>query len=84
MPTTSEQPYDPVDKSTSNRGATKIFNDNGSLTVEPTNKLKVRLEDRNHLEKHEIDLIHALLNSHLSSDIKRKQNLTKEEERVFG
>ena len=26
VPTASEQPSDPVDKSTSNRGATKIFN----------------------------------------------------------
>ena len=47
--TTPEQPSDSVDKSTSNRGATKIFNDNGSLTVELTNKLKLRLEDRKHL-----------------------------------
>ena len=46
--TTLEQPSDSVDKSTSIRGATKIFNDNGSLTVELTNKLKLRLEDRKH------------------------------------
>ena len=49
-----------------------------------TNKQKVRLEDCKHLEKHAINLIHALLNSYLSSDIKRKQNLTKDEERLFG
>ena len=84
MRTTSEQPSDSVDKSTSNRAATKIFNDDGSLTVELTNKLKVRLKDRKHLEKHEINLIHTLLNSYLSSDIKRKQDLTKDEERLFG
>ena len=35
-------------------------------TVDLTNKLKVRPEDRKHLEKHEIDLIHALLNSYLT------------------
>ena len=48
------------------------------------NKLRVRLVGCKHLEEHEIDLIHALLNSYLSSDIKRKQNLTKDEERLFG
>ena len=82
--TTSEQPSDSVDKSTSNRGATKVFNNNDSLTGDLTNKLKVRLEDGKHLEKHEIDLIDALLNSYLSSDIKRKQNLTKDEEKLLA
>ena len=81
---TSEQPSDSVDKSTSNRSAAKVVNDNSSLTVDLANKLKVCLEDRKHLEKHEIDLIHTLLNSYLSSDTKRKQNLTKDEQRLFG
>ena len=84
VPAVSKQPSDPVDKSTSKRGPTKIFNDDGSLTVELTNKLKVRLADREHLEQHEIDLIHALLNSYLSSTMKSKQNLTKDEESLFG
>ena len=53
-------------------------------TVDLTNKLKVSLEGRKHLEEHEIDLFHALLNSYVSSDIKREQNLTKDEERLFG
>ena len=82
---TLEHPSGSVNKPTSNnRGATKSFNDNGSLTVDLMNKLRVRLVGCKHLEEHEIDLIHALLNSYLSSDIKRKQNLTKDEERLFG
>ena len=73
-----------VNRHKTNRGATKLFNDNGSLTVDLTKKLKVRLEDRKHLEEHEIDLIHVLLDSYLRSDIKSKHDLTKAEKRLFG
>ena len=59
-----------INKPKTNRGATKLFNDNGSMTVDLTNKLKVRLENNKNLEKHEIDLIHVLLNSCIS-DMKK-------------
>ena len=49
-----------------------------------TNKKKDSLTDRKHLEKHEIDMLDALLQSYLSSAFERKHKLKPDENRLFG
>ena len=80
----SRGPSRPVDKRTNNSGALKLLNDDGSISVFATNKIKDSLEDRKQLEKHEIDMLHALLKAYLSSALKTKHNLTQDENRLFG
>ena len=72
----------PVNKPKTNQGATMLFNENDSLAVDLTNKLKICLEDRKHLRNHGIDLFHAFLNSYLRSDIKSKK-MTRAKKRLF-
>ena len=68
---------------TTKRGALKLLNDDGSITVAATNKIKDRLTDRKHLETHEIDMLHALLQTYLSSSIERKHKLTSDQIRLL-
>ena len=51
-----------------NRGATKVFDQNGFLTVEVTEKIKDQLHGRNCLAENEIELIHFLLSSYSNGD----------------
>ena len=73
-----------LDKNTTNRGALKLFESNGSMTVAATNKIKDGLCGRTQLEQHEIEMFHAFLKVYLSSSINRKPSLTEDENRLLG
>ena len=61
-----------------NRGPTKLFDQNGVLTVDVTDKIKGALRGCTYLAENEIELIHVLL------DLKSKELLSATELRLLG
>ena len=67
-----------------NRGPTKLFDQNGVLTVDVTDKIKGALRGRKYLAENEIKLIHVLLSTVCNSDLKSKELLSATELRLLG
>ena len=54
---------------------TKVFDQNGFLTLEVTDKITDRMSGRTYLAENEIKLIHVLLSTYCNGDVKRKDFL---------
>ena len=67
-----------------NRGATKVFDKNGHLTVQLLDKIKGGLSGRNYLSENEIELIHVLLSTFCNGALKSKKTLSASDLRMLG